>query len=110
MRKNIGKSLNEKGFFTLIQEYNIAPALKNLKHIFIIFVFADGWTASQPSHSTLYTDTITSKTAGSPVSVADTQGLFVTGDITTLGNVGIGTTGPGAPLHITKTGGGVQIP
>lgn len=65
-----------------------------------IFIYADGWTSSQPSHSTLYTDTITSKTDGSSVNIADAQGLFVTGDITTLGKVGIGTTNPSRALHI----------
>lgn len=57
-----------------------------------IFVFADGWDATKPSHATLYADTITSKTDGSSVNIADSQGLFVTGDITTLGKVGIGIT------------------
>ena len=52
---------------------------------FAISVYADAWTSPQPSHSTLYADTITSKTDSSPVSIADSQGLFVTGDITTLG-------------------------
>ena len=74
----------------------------NIKKNFVFFisllilplVFADSWTSSQPSHSTLYADTLTSKTDASPVSIADSQGLFVTGDITTLGKVGIGTTGP----------------
>ena len=65
-----------------------------------ITVYADGWTSSQPSHNTLYTDTITSKTDASSVSIADSQGLFVTGTITTLGNVGIGTTGPQGKLDI----------
>ena len=54
-------------------------------------VFADGWDASKPSHATLYADTLTSKTDASPVSIADSQGLFVTGDIIALGKVGIGT-------------------
>ena len=63
-------------------------------------VFADGWTSTLPSHSTLYTDTITSKTDASSVSIADSQGLFVTGPITTLGNVGIGTAGPQGKLDI----------
>ncbi|MBI2659245.1 hypothetical protein HYX05_04075 [Candidatus Woesearchaeota archaeon] len=112
MRKNTGKSLNEKGFLALIQKCKIAPDLKNIKHIFIIFalclflltfVFADGWTASQPSHATLYTDTITSKDPGSTVNIADTQGLFVTGDITTIGRVGIGTTNPGGHLHLSAS-------
>ncbi len=79
-----------------------------LKGIFIfvillvlpIFVKADGWDATKPSHLTLYADTITSKTDSSAVNIADSQGLFVTGDVTTLGNVGIGTTGPGAKLHV----------
>ena len=65
-----------------------------------LFVRADGWTASQPSHSTLYSDTLTSKTDASPVSIADSQGLFVTGDITTLGKVGIGTTNPQSLLQV----------
>ncbi len=64
------------------------------------FVYADSWTSSQPSHATLYADTLTSKTDGSSVNIADTQGLFVTGDITTLGKVGIGTTGPSQQLQI----------
>ncbi len=67
-------------------------------------VFADGWDATKPSHATLYADTITSKTDGSSVNIADAQGLFVTGDITTLGKVGIGTTGPGVPLDVVKGG------
>ncbi len=72
-------------------------------------VYADSWTSSQPSHATLYADTITSKTDGSSVNIADSQGLFVTGDITTLGKVGIGTTGPGSKLDIrgsVRIGGG----
>lgn len=68
-----------------------------------IFIYADSWTSSNPSHSTLYADTITSKTDASSVNIADSQGLFVTGDITTLGNVGIGTTAPQAKLHVVGT-------
>ncbi|MEK6942838.1 MAG: hypothetical protein AABX00_02140, partial [Nanoarchaeota archaeon] len=30
-------------------------------------VYADGWTSSQPSHNTLYSDTITSRTDASSV-------------------------------------------
>ncbi len=63
-------------------------------------VFADGWDASKPSHATLYADTLTSRTSASPVSIADSQGLFVTGDITTLGNIGIGTASPGGKLDV----------
>lgn len=65
-------------------------------------VYADSWTSSQPSHSTLYTDTITSKTDGSSVNIADSQGLFVTGDITTLGKVGVGTTVPATKLAVNN--------
>ena len=63
------------------------------------FVLADGWTSDQPSHDTLFTDTITSKTDASDVNVADN--FFVTGDITTLGKVGIGVTSPVSNLHIS---------
>ncbi len=65
-------------------------------------VYADGWTSSQPSHNTLYSDTITSRTDASSVSIADSQGLFVTGDVTTLGKMGVGTTTPATTLDITK--------
>jgi hypothetical protein len=65
-------------------------------------VYADGWTSSQPSHATLYADTITSKTDGSSVNIADSQGLFVTGDVTTLGRVGIGTASPGYTLDVNS--------
>ncbi len=67
-------------------------------------VLADGWTSSNPSHSTLYSDTITSKTDGSSVNIADAQGLFVTGDVITLGKVGIGTTSPETQLHVNRQG------
>src|SRR3989344_101039 len=117
----VGKNINEKKSFPLksMQKDGVAPALKNFKHIFIIvalnlllltFVFADNFPATPPlpaSHPTLYSDTITSKTDASPVSIADSQGLFVTGDITTLGNVGIGTTNPGQKLEIA---GNIQLP
>ncbi len=77
-------------------------------------VFANGWTSNQPSHSTLYTDTITSKTDASSVNIADAQGLFVTGDITTLGRVGIGTTNPSQKLSVAgtieSTSGGFKFP
>ena len=69
-----------------------------------IFVKADGWAPNQPSHQTLYSDTITSKTDSSSVNIADSQGLFVTGDIKTLGNVGIGTTTPQARLQVGPVG------
>src|SRR3989344_5598646 len=123
----VGKNINEKKSFPLksMQKDGVAPALKNFKHIFIIvalnlllltFVFADNFPATPPlpaSHPTLYSDTITSKTDASPVSIADSQGLFVTGDITTLGNVGIGTTNPGQKLEIAGniqlTGGARQV-
>ena len=54
----------------------------------------DGWTSSQPSLQTLYADAITSKTDGASVCIADSQGLYVTG------NVGIGTASPGYPLDV----------
>ena len=86
-----------------MQRHDIAIALKsNSNRIFMLalflllssfFVFADGWT-NEPSHQTLYADTITSKTDSSPVSIADAQGLYVTG------KVGIGTTSPNEKLDV----------
>ena len=63
-----------------------------------INVIADGWDAGKPSHQTLYVDTLTSKTDSSSVNVADN--FFVTGDVTTLGNVGIGTTSPSSKFDV----------
>ncbi len=71
-------------------------------------VFADGWDATKPSHGTLYSDTITSKTDASPVTISDTQGLSVNGDITTSGKIGLGTANPYSHLSLTsdsETGG-----
>ena len=98
------KKLNGKKCICLMsdclptQKHSLAAALKSSsKRIFMlalflllssVFAFADGWTSSQPSHATLYADTITSKTDASSVSIADAQGLYVTG------RVGIGTTTP----------------
>ena len=94
-----------------IQKNNIAKALKNNRIIknfgikfFTLFIslllaaipaYADLWTASQPSHGTLFADTITSKTDINAVTVADSQGFIVT-----TGNVGIGTPGPSAKLDV----------
>jgi len=95
-----------------MQDYDIAAALKsNSKCIFMFvlflllssaFVFADGWT-NEPSHQTLFTDTITSKTDASPISIADAQGLYVTG------NVGIGVAGPEKALHVKTTADKVAV-
>ena len=63
----------------------------------MIIAFADGWDAGKPSHQTLYVDTLTSKTDSSSVNVADN--FFVTGDITTLGRIGIGATSPAANIE-----------
>lgn len=71
--------------------------------MFIIFMInnsqADGWDSSKSSHSVLYSDTITSKTDSSSVNIADE--LFVTGDFTTFGNVGVGLTNPQAKLDVS---------
>ncbi len=78
--------------------------------ILSVFVYADGWTSSQPSHATLYADTITSKIDTSSVNIADAQGLFVSGDITTLGKVGIGTTAPSATFSgLDISSGGLSL-
>src|SRR3989344_4049484 len=66
-------------------------------------VFADGWDSSKASHQTIYADTITSKTDANPVTVADSQGLYVTG------NLGVGVPSPSTPLAIRGNGGAFDI-
>lgn len=79
-------------------------------------VQGDGWDASKASHQTLYANTLTSKTEGSDIIVADDFG--VTGDMWGLGNLdlsgslnlsgnlyaagslGVGTTSPAVELTI----------
>ena len=67
-------------------------------------VQADGYTADKASHSTTYTNVITSKGDANKVVVADINGFEVTtGDVllgSVSGNVGIGTTSPGARLSL----------
>ena len=96
-RKNVNKDIKVKKRISL---------KSNLKRIFMLalflllssfFVFADGWT-NEPSHQTLYADTITSRTDGSSVRIADAQGLYVTG------SVGIGTAGPSYRLEVAPAG------
>src|SRR3989344_4998147 len=107
MNRNAKRRISSKSIFNFVksqmQKCGIAAALKSNSRcifMFVLFlllsaiVFADGWTSSEPSHQTLYADTITSRTDGSPVSIADSQGLYVTG------NVGIGTTGPSEKLVV----------
>ena len=107
MNRNAKRRISSKSIFNFVkspmQKCGIAAALKSNSRgifMFVLFlllsaiVFADGWTSSEPSHQTLYADTITSRTDSSPVSIADSQGLYVTG------NVGIGTTSPAGRLHI----------
>ena len=79
---------------------------KKILSLLIVFltliplIHADGWVSSQPAHTTLYSDTITSKTDASSVNIADAQGLLVTGNIAGLGNVGIGTVNPVRMLNV----------
>src|SRR3989338_3428131 len=117
---SVKRRFSLKPLFNLLKEsmirYDIAAALKsNSKRIFMpallllllsALVFADGWPASPPyppSHQTLYANTITSKTDGSAVSIADSHGLYVTG------NVGLGAASPKAKLDLGNSGGSVFV-
>src|SRR3989338_552556 len=108
--KKEAKKLNGKKCIGLMsdclpmQKHSLATALSSSLKSILIFAlfllllpaaFADFWT-NQPSHQTLYGDTITSKTAANPVTIADAEGLIVT-----TGNVGIGTASPNYNLQVS---------